>query len=95
MDNERKDIPQNEEWLDDVLGAAAPESELGPDESAVASAGLIHPNDMELEMIMAEHKADDIADVIEAAVAEQIELADAATEETPAAVLLPSLIKGG
>lgn len=85
MDNERKDIPQNEEWLDDVLGAAAPESELGPDESAVASAGLIHPNDMELEMIMAEHKADDIADVIEAAVAEQIELADAATEETPAA----------
>ena len=63
------------------MGAAAPESELGPDEQAVASAGLIHPNDMELEMIMAEHRAEDITDVIEAAVAEQIDLADAAAEE--------------
>jgi len=88
MDNERKDTPQNEEWLDDVLGEAPQVSELGPDESAVASAGLIHPNDMELEMIMAEHKADDIADVIEAAVAEQINLAEAAAEvsEEPATV---------
>lgn len=81
MDNERNDIPQNEEWLDDVLGAAAPESQIGPDESAVASAGLIHPDDMELEMIMAEHRAEDITEVIEAAVAEQIGLADAAAEE--------------
>ena len=80
MDNERKDISQKEEWLDDVLGAAAPESEIGPDEIAVASAKLIHPNDMELEMIMSEHKADDITDVIEAAVAQQIDLADAAAQ---------------
>lgn len=87
MDNERKDMPQNEQWLDDVLGAAAPESELGPDEGAVASAGLIHPNDMELEMIMAEHKADDIADVIEAAVAEQIDLAEAAAEASEEAAI--------
>lgn len=85
MDNERKDIPQNEEWLDDVLGAPTPESEIGPDENAVASAGLIHPDDMELEMIMAEHRAEDITEVIEAAVAEQIELADTAEpEEEPA-----------
>lgn len=81
MDNERNDLPQNEEWLDDVLGAAAPETELGPDENAVASAGLIHPDDMELEMIMAEHRAEDITDVIEAAVAEQIDLADSADED--------------
>ncbi len=83
MDNERMDIPQ-EDWLDDVLGAAAPESSLGPDESAVASAGLIHPDDMELEMIIAEHRPEDISDVIEAAVAQQIELADAATSQEPA-----------
>lgn len=84
MDNERKDIPQSEEWLDDVLGAPTPESEIGPDENAVASAGLIHPNDMELEMIMAEHRAEDITEVIEAAVAEQIDLADAAAQEETA-----------
>ncbi len=83
MDNERKDIPQ-EDWLDDVLGAATPESELGPDEGAVSAAGLIHPDDMELEMIIAEHRPEDISDVIEAAVAQQIELADAASPEEPA-----------
>ena len=88
MENERNDLPQNEEWLDDVLGEAPARSELGPDEGAVASAGLIHPDDMELEMIMAEHRADDITDVIEAAVAEQIELADTqviSTEQAPPA----------
>lgn len=86
MDNERNDIPQNEEWLDDVFGDAPPKSELGPDESAVASAGLIHPNDLELEMIMAEHRPEDITDVIEAAVAEQIILAENGIEETTQSV---------
>lgn len=83
MENERNEIPQNEEWLDDVLGAAAPESQIGPDESAVASAGLIHPNDMELERIMAEHRAEDITEVIEAAVAEQIGLAETEADALP------------
>ena len=59
MENEHN----NEQWLDDVLGSAAPESELDVDESAVASAGLIHPNDYELEMIMAEHRDTDVEDV--------------------------------
>ena len=84
MDNERKDLPQNEEWLDDVLGEAPAHSELGPDEGAVASAGLIHPDDMELEMIIAEHRPDDITDMIEAAVAQQIELAENQEENAPA-----------
>jgi len=59
MDNERNDIPQQKDWLDDVLGAPVPEKELGPDETAVAAAGLINPDDMELEMIIAEHRQDD------------------------------------
>lgn len=56
MDNKRKDMPENQDWIDDVLGAASPEKELGPDEMAVYSAGLIHPNDMELEQILAEQR---------------------------------------
>ena len=59
MDFERNDTPQPEDWLDDILGEAPPEVELGPDEHAVQSAGLIHPDDMELEMILAEHRQDD------------------------------------
>ena len=59
MDYEHNETPQGEEWIDEVLGEAIPESELGPDEHAVASAGLIHPDDMELEMILAEHRQEE------------------------------------
>lgn len=59
MDYEHKENPQEESWIDEVLGQAIPESELGPDEHAVASAGLIHPDDMELEMILAEHRQEE------------------------------------
>ena len=47
MDKEYNDIPQ-EEWLDDVLGESPAQQEIGPDEHAVASAGLFHPDDAEL-----------------------------------------------
>ena len=60
MDYERNDTPQNEDWIDDVLGAPVVQDEIGPDEHAVQSAGLIHPDDMELEMILAEHREDAI-----------------------------------
>ena len=65
MDYERNDTPQGEEWIDDVLGESPLQSELGPDEHAVHSAGLIHPDDMELEMILAEHREEetDLPDV--------------------------------
>ena len=59
MDYERNDTPQGEEWIDDVLGESPLQSELGPDEHAVHSAGLIHPDDMELEMILAEHREEE------------------------------------
>lgn len=62
MDTERNDIPHNEGWLDDVLGAAPEHNEIGPDEHAVASAGLIHPDDMELEQILAEHRVAEAAE---------------------------------
>lgn len=68
MDNNRKDMPGNQDWLDDVLGKASPEKDLGPDEHAVYAAGLIHPDDMELEMILAEHRRNELEEEISAAV---------------------------
>ena len=59
MDFENKDKAQDEGLFDDVLGAPLVNEEIGPDESAVSSAGLIHPDDMELEMIMAEHRSEE------------------------------------
>ena len=56
MDYEHNDTPQSEDWIDDVLGESPLQDEIGPDEHAVQSVGLIHPDDMELEMILAEHR---------------------------------------
>jgi len=61
MDNQRKDsqTPENENWLDDILGKHNVPKELGPDELAVAAAGLTHPDDMELEKIVQETLAEE------------------------------------
>ena len=59
MDFENKENLPDEGLFDDVLGAPLVEEEIGPDEHAVASAGLIHPDDMELEMIIAEHRPEE------------------------------------
>ncbi len=57
------DLPVEEEiqknWLDDLLEAPADMPEIGPDEQAVVSAGLTHPDDVELEAIIQETKASD------------------------------------
>lgn len=45
-------------WLDDILGNKTPSEEIGPDESAVLSAGLTHPDDLELERIVQETLAE-------------------------------------
>lgn len=57
MDERNENTPQQADWLDGVLGESSVKKEIGPDESAVAAAGLIHPDDMELEIIMAEHRS--------------------------------------
>ncbi len=47
------------QWLDDVLAAPEAPPEIGPDEMAVAAAGLTHPEDAELEEIMQQVKQED------------------------------------
>ena len=57
MDNPQNNnnaSPSGSEWLDEVFGAADVKEELGPDLLAVTSARLTHPNDVELEKILAE-----------------------------------------
>lgn len=70
MDNNKKDPASLVEgWLDEILSKLdLPETEntaadqLGPDEQAVASAGLTHPDDMELERIVQETIAENWGD---------------------------------
>lgn len=45
---------EDENWLDNILGTSTPSAELGVDELAVSAAGLTHPDDLELEKILAE-----------------------------------------
>lgn len=53
MDKQHND-PAKDSWLDDILGKQQTADEIGPDETAVASAGLTHPDDLEFERIIQE-----------------------------------------
>lgn len=57
MEKEHIDSQDNH-WVDEVLGTGAHSEEIGVDEQAIASAPLTHPNDVELEKIMAEVQAE-------------------------------------
>lgn len=50
------------DWLDQVLGTRRTPKELGPDEMAVAAAGLTHPDDAELEKIIQETMSENWGD---------------------------------
>lgn len=56
MENERSNpqTPQDDAWLDEILGTSHSTQEIGPDEHAVSAAGLTHPDDLEFERIMNE-----------------------------------------
>ena len=67
MENNKKDPASIVDgWLDDILKKVdlpediptASDPELGPDEQAIAKAGLIHPDDVELEQIVQETLAE-------------------------------------
>ena len=56
MDKEQlqPNLPEDDSWLDEILGLKETEQEIGPDESAVYSAGLTHPDEVEIERIVRE-----------------------------------------
>lgn len=67
MDKERKDPGELVDgWLDEILEKNdIHNEEIGPDEQAVSSAGLTHPDDMELERIVQETIAENWGDNFE------------------------------
>ena len=82
MDNETKNT--GSDWLDEILGTNNTPKELGPDEVAIAAAGLTHPDDAELEKIIQETMAENWGD--EPAAESPAPAAAPATEPTPAPV---------
>lgn len=60
MDNQNNNT--GSDWLDEILGTKSTPKELGPDELAVAAAGLTHPDDAELERIIQETMAENWGD---------------------------------
>ena len=58
--DERKNshLPEEENWLDEILGEADEISPIGPDEAAISGAGLTRPEDAELEKIIQETLAE-------------------------------------
>ncbi len=56
MDNEQKNsvTPEDSQWLNELFGESTPTEQIGPDASADLTAGLVRPEDAELEQILAE-----------------------------------------
>lgn len=55
---EAPEAPQaGDDWLSSILPAPEMGEEIGPDENAIAMAGLTHPDDAEMERIIEETKA--------------------------------------
>ena len=58
MDNKNNNpnlSPEDQKWLDDLLGEATPIEEITADEQAISSAGLSSPDELDLESILAEN----------------------------------------
>ena len=55
---ENQNNTSGSDWLDEILGTKNTPKELGPDEIAIAAAGLTHPDDAELEKIIQETLAE-------------------------------------
>lgn len=59
MDNEKKpELLNDDSWLDEILGPQNDEEIIVADEEAVQDAGLLDPNDLELEKLLAEFGAE-------------------------------------
>jgi len=83
---------EEEDWLDKLLVNPAPAQEIQADETAVAAAGLTHPDDLELEKIMSEDWDSVLLtpeDAAESPVQEEAPDAAPAEQESPAVEAAP------
>lgn len=80
-DQNKNPQPAEENWLDDILEPASQPDEIGPDEQAIASAGLSHPKDAEIDRILEEMKDFSwVSDTTEAP--EDVDSGDPMTDDT-------------
>ncbi len=77
-ENNNTGLPREEDWVEEFLSTPQLDSELTADE--FAAAGLVHPNDAELEQIIQETQADAfIQDVVDSIYPEEAPSADVAS----------------
>ena len=84
-ENNKKDAAgMVDNWLNEILDRLDIEQpdnqQIGADENAIASAGLKHPDDMELERIVQESLAEDFSDAF---AADKSNTANAQDTQTP------------
>lgn len=91
--------PENDSWLDQVLGEKPATQEIGPDEQAISDAGLTHPDDLELERIVQETLAENWGEtekpVVKETAPEQRTQMFKAQEPAKKAVVMPKIKKPG
>lgn len=51
---QRQDLPLDDSWLDEILENPHKAEELRPDEEAIAAAGLAHPSEADIDLIIQE-----------------------------------------
>ena len=85
MSQEKKPQFSNEDdWFSELLSPPTTGEELGPDEQAVSAAGLSHPDDLDIDRIIAETKAEAAAEAVDSEEALFTFPVEAADEPVPA-----------
>ena len=92
MDNNKKDpSAMVDEWLKEIMDkldlpdqSKAKTGDLGADEHAIASAGLTHPDDLELEKIVQETLAENWGEPEEEKVSDETQFFVPPTQAEPA-----------
>ena len=85
MSQEKKPQFSNEDdWFSELLSPPTTGEELGPDEQAVSAAGLSHPDDLDIDRIIAETKAEAAAEAVDSEEALFTFPEEAADEPVPA-----------
>ncbi len=97
MDKEQNtaNLPENDNWLDEILGRTESLRELGADELAVQAAGLTHPNDLELEKILSEDwdSVPDLEDLEKSAQLPELAQEDASIDDLDADIKIAEPVR--
>ena len=57
QDNQQQNLPADDKWIDEILQAPQQDTEILPDEDAIAAAGLTHPTENEVDLLIQEARS--------------------------------------